>query len=132
MDVHIFNPNAESYRNCTPETCFRRHEQEKRRQYDQRVREIEHASFSPLVFSTSGGMGKSTSIVYKRLAHLISLKRDESYNNVIRWLRCRLGFALVRSQIMCLRGCRSLRSHNDTDCPTSIAQCVMEGCIPQN
>ena len=70
MDVRIFNPNAESYRNCTPETCFRRHEQEKRRQYDQCIREIEHASFSPLVFSTSGGMGKSTSIVYKRLAQL--------------------------------------------------------------
>ena len=33
---------------------------------------------------------------------------------------------------MCLRGCRSVRSHSDIDCPASIAQCVMEGCIPQN
>ena len=83
MDVQIFNPNAVSYQNLQPETCFKRHEQEKCRQYDQRVREVEHASFSPLVFSTSGGMGRSTMKVYKRLAHLLSVKRDESYNHVI-------------------------------------------------
>ena len=89
-------------------------------------------SISRLIFSTAGGMGKSTSIVYERLAHLLSLKREESYSNVIRWLRCRLGFALVRAQIMCLRRCRSLCSHSDIDCPASIAQCVPEGCIPQS
>ena len=86
MDVRIFNPNAALYRNQTPAACFRR--QKKRHQYDQRVREVEHASFSPHIFSTSGGMGKSTSIVYKRLAHLLSLKRDKSYSNVIHWLHC--------------------------------------------
>ena len=132
MDVRIFNLNAKSYRNQTPAACFRQHKQEKRHQYNQHMREVEHASYSPLVFSTSGGMGKSTSIVYKRLAHLLSLKRNEFYSNVIRWLWCRLGFALVRAQIMCLRGCRSLSSHSDIDCPASIAQCVMEGRIPQS
>ena len=132
MDVRIFNPNAESYCNQTPSAYFRGHEQEKRRQYNQRIRKVEHASFSPLVFSKSGRMGKSTSIIYKRLAHLLSLKRDESYSIVIRWLRCQLGFALVRAQIMCLRGCRSLCSHSDIDCPASIAQCAMEGRIPQS
>ena len=76
-DVRIFNPNAASYQNLRPETCFKRHEQEKRHQDDQRVREVEHASFSPLVFSTSGGMGQSTMIAYKRLAHLLSVKRNE-------------------------------------------------------
>ena len=55
MDVHIINPNAESYRNHSLETCFKRHEQEKSI-YDQRIRERKHASFSPFVFSTSGGM----------------------------------------------------------------------------
>ena len=96
VDVRIFNPNAESYRNYTPQSCLCRLEQDKRRQYDQRIRELQHASFSPLVFSTSGGMGKSvTSIAYKGLARVLSLKRDESY--VIRWLRCRLGSDLVRA-----------------------------------
>ena len=72
--MRVFNPNADSYRDLPPDAHFKRHEQvlEKRRQYGQRIREVEHASFSPLVFSTSGGMGKSTTIVYKRLAHLLA------------------------------------------------------------
>ena len=56
----------ESLHGCA---CLQWHEQEKKRQYDQCTREVEHASFSPLVFSTSGGISKSTSIAYKRLAH---------------------------------------------------------------
>ena len=43
---------------------------------------------------SSGRMGKSTLIVYKRLIHLPSLKRGESYSKVIRWLHCRLDIAL--------------------------------------
>ena len=63
---------------------------------------------------------RSTMIIYKRLAHLLSVKRDESYNHVIRWLRCYLAFALLQSAIMCLRGSRSLNTCND--CPSSISQ----------
>jgi len=36
--------------------------------YEERVREIEHANFSLLVFSTIGGMGPSTTVTYRRLA----------------------------------------------------------------
>ena len=56
-DVRVFNPFAQSHRNTPLAQCYRRNEMEKRRQYDERVREIEHGSFSPLVFTTSGGMG---------------------------------------------------------------------------
>ena len=45
-------PYAPSNR-CNP---YRQHETSKRRQYEERVREVEHGNFSPLVFSTSGGM----------------------------------------------------------------------------
>ena len=128
MDVRVFNPNCTSYQHLEPKPCFGRQEQEKGRQYSQCIKEVEHASFSPLVFSTFGGMGKSTAIVYKRLAHLLSVKREESYSNIVHWLRCRLGFALLRSSITCLRGSRSISINND--CPSSISQCVMEGCIP--
>ena len=98
MDVRVFNPNAESYRNEPIDSCFKRQEQAKRRQYEERIREIEHASFSPLIFSTSAGMSRSTSVFYKRLAHLLSVKKNEPYSCVIRWLRCRLGFALLRAK----------------------------------
>jgi len=45
-----------------PEPLYRQHENMKRREYEMRVQEIEHAygNFSPLVFSSSGGMGASS------------------------------------------------------------------------
>ena len=45
--------------------CYRQNEQEKRHAYDQWVREIEHGSFTPLVFSASGGMGPTARVFYK-------------------------------------------------------------------
>ena len=46
FDVRIFNPYAPS-NHCKP---YRQHETSKRRQYEERVREVEHGNFSPLVF----------------------------------------------------------------------------------
>ncbi len=58
FDVRVFNPFASSYRNTTLSQCYRRNELEKKEtiyNYDERIQEIEHGSFSPLVFSTAGG-----------------------------------------------------------------------------
>ena len=35
--------------------------------YKQRVHEVEKGSFTPLVFTTPGGMGNAAKITYKRL-----------------------------------------------------------------
>ena len=75
------------------------------------MREVEHGNFSPLVFSTSGGMGASTAVAYKRLAFLLSCKWKSPYCRVMSWLRCRLGFSLLHSAIMCIRGSRSSSGH---------------------
>ena len=74
--------------------------------YYQHVQEVEHGSFTTLVFTTSGGMGKCASVTYKRLASLLSTKQEQSYSAIIVWVRC-LSFSLSHSSIMCLRGARS-------------------------
>ncbi|XP_065914415.1 uncharacterized protein [Dysidea avara] len=84
-----------------------RHEAEKCRAYEERIREVEHGSFTPLVFSSSGGMGKAATTTYKHLAQLLSEKWSSPYSVVMGWLRCSLGFSLLRSSIMCIRGSRS-------------------------
>jgi hypothetical protein len=89
----------------------RRHKQEKKRAYDQRIREVEHGCFSPLVFSVSGGMGPAANVVYKKLASMIAAKHSQSYSQTINWLRCRLSFSLLRSSIMCIRGSHSSANH---------------------
>ena len=72
---------------CKPP--IKKHEQLKRRHYDQRVREIEHSTFTPLVLSTTRGMEKAATTFYKRLASFLSDKWDENYSHTMGWLRCR-------------------------------------------
>ena len=71
----------------------------KKRSYEQQIREIEHASFIPAVFATTGGMGRHATSLYKHIASLLS-ETAEPYNTVMAWLRCRMSFALLRSSIM--------------------------------
>lgn len=105
FDVRIFNPHAPSNRGTR---CYRKHENEKKRQYEQRVREIEHSSFTPLVMPATGGLAGEATVFYKRLASCLSTKWDQPY---MAWLRCRLNFSLLRSAIQCIRGARSTIGH---------------------
>ena len=82
---------------------------EKKRSYEQRIREVEHSIFTPLVLSSTGGMGKAATTFYKRLSSMLSEKRDVPYSTMIGWVRCRLSFALLRASIMSIRGARSSR-----------------------
>ena len=50
FDVRVFHPNAPSYLRTQPVSLFRRHELEKKREYGDRVRSMEHGSFTHLVF----------------------------------------------------------------------------------
>ena len=111
FDVRVFNPFAQSHQNTNISQCYRGQEMEKRRQYEERIREVEHGSFSPLVFTSAGGMGPTANVVYKRLASCLAEKQEKQYSTIIHWIRCRLNFSLLRSAIMCLRGSRSTRHH---------------------
>lgn len=108
FDVRVFNPYVVSSGTApTLAARYRRHECSKKRLYEQRIREVDGGSFTPLVFSCSGGAGPSATRYLKRLASLLSEKRDIPYSSTVGWLRCRLSFALLRSSLMCLRGSRS-------------------------
>lgn len=43
-------------------------------EYGGRMREVKYAVFTPLVFSTTGVVGKERTVAYKRLAELIAQK----------------------------------------------------------
>ena len=91
LDIRVFNPpnpSARSNRQTSLQAVYRRHEQEKKRQYDQHVREVEHATFTPLVLSSTGGMGKAATVFYQRLASMLGEKRGIQYSKTIGWLRC--------------------------------------------
>ena len=62
----VFNPIAATYRNKTLKSCYRRLEAGKRREYQDRILNVEHGSFSPLIYTTAGGIWV--------LLHLLSFK----------------------------------------------------------
>ena len=111
FDVRVFNPHAPSNRRIPLQSCYRKHEQTKKRTYEQRCREVEHASFTPLVMSATGGLAKEATTFYKRLASMLASKWDTPYSSTLRWLRCRLAFSLLRSAIQSIRGARSSRGN---------------------
>ncbi len=78
--------------------------------------EVEHGTFTPLVFTTTGVMGHECSVFYKTLAQKLSKKRNERYEDVMR-LRVQFSFLALKSTLLCLRGSRSVfkGSNLDTD-----------------
>jgi hypothetical protein len=115
LDIRIFNPNAFSYRNQSIDATYRRHELEKKRQYNARILEVEHGSFTPLVFASTGGMSKEATVFLKKVASDVATKEGEQYAHVMGLLRVRLAFKLMRAAITMLRGSRRRRRHIETD-----------------
>ena len=99
--------NAVSYRDLEPQQIYRIHENEKKRLYSEKVLDIEHGTFTPLVFTTTGGMGKECLNYHSRLGQLIAIKKGEQYVKTISWVRTRTSFALLRFASVCLRGSRT-------------------------
>ena len=86
-----------------PVFLYRQHETNKRREYGARLREVEHGGFTPLVFTTTGGVAPEAAIFMKHWASCLAEKRDENYLTTIGWLRCAISFCLLRSSLCCLR-----------------------------
>ena len=104
FDVRIMHPNSESYKNKTPQQLYLMQENEKKRKYNQRIIQVEKGTFTPLIFSTSGGMGPESTKYHRRVAELLSKKKNESFADTINFIRTRLRFCLLRSTLVAVRG----------------------------
>ena len=74
---------ARSYANFTPASLFRMAEKSKNRAYKERIREVEHGDFSPLVFTTAGGLAPQSQIVIKRIAEKLSENNRSDRKSVV-------------------------------------------------
>lgn len=70
FDVQVFNPHA---------PLNRHHNFASKRAYKQKVQEVEHGSFTPLVLPLTGGPGNPAPICYKRLASMLFTKHEQLY-----------------------------------------------------
>ena len=119
FDVKVFNPTAKTYLNQSLKAAHRSNEQMKKRSYNTRINLIDQGTFTPLVFTCFGGMSRECSTFYSRLAEMLAEKRSIHASKMKSWIRTKLSFCLLRSQITCLRGSRSIIRNNtpfqDTD-----------------
>ena len=93
----ICYPNEESYKGLTTKQIYRQHESEKKRMYASRVLEVEQGSFTPVVFTTTGGMADECKRYHSRMAELLSNKKGEDYSSTISWIRV----SLIRPPEVC-------------------------------
>ena len=120
FDVRVFNPLSKSHLNQRLETAFTSNENEKKRHYNQRIIEVEHGSFSPLMFTPYGGSGEEAERFLAELAHKVSDNKHMSYSTVIGWLTAKLSFNLLRSAVLCIRGSRAPRQEFNVDVTEAI------------
>ena len=67
---------------------------------------MEHSSFVPVVFATTGGQGKAASALFARIASKLCEKRRETFSDMMAFVRAKISFCLVRAMVASLRGHR--------------------------
>ena len=85
-------------------SLYQMHELEKKREHAERVQDVEHGAFIPLVFALTGGMARECSICFKRIADIWSDKKQMSFSQVLHLIRCRISLALLSSAIRAIWG----------------------------
>ena len=109
FDIMVFNPLAPSYLNSTLKASHKSNENLKKRKYNDRILQVEHGSFTPLIFTNFGGMGVEGSNFYKKIAEKLAEKRDIASTLAKSWVRTKLSFCLLRTTNLCIRGSRAKR-----------------------
>ena len=92
-----------------------KHEKEKKQEYNGRIMNIKHDTFTSLFFSVSGVLGNKCSMFHKHMAEKIAKNFNWSYQKVITVIRCKLSFIIMRSALLCITRSRSNYVLKDID-----------------
>ena len=106
FDIRITHPNAPSNRNRSLKQILLSNEQQKKTAYNARIIEIEHASFTPLVYTTNGAMGPEADRLHKTLCDKLAQKTNCSYSDTMNYVRKRMSFTILRTALISVRGKR--------------------------
>ena len=78
FDVRLFDLNASRYQS-------------------KRILEVEHASFTALIFTVLGAVDIECRTFLSKLSELLAVKKDLPKSTVTSWVRTKISFALIRS-----------------------------------
>ena len=109
FDVSVFHAPALSNASKSIPAMYQCHENEKKRCYNARVLEVEKESFTPLVFSTSGGiggMGGEAERLVKKLASKMKYHTGQRFSDAVGYIRKRLRYEILRTTVISVLGDR--------------------------
>ena len=66
--------------------------------------QVEHGTFTPIVTSSLGGLGRETNAFVSRLIEKLADKNGMEQSAVANYVRTKLSFQLIRSQVACILG----------------------------
>ena len=117
FDIRVFHAPAPTNASKPIPQMYLSHEGEKKRKYNARVLEVEKGTFTPLVFSTSGGMGAEAQRLVKRLAQRMEVATGQRYSDAVSFIRKRLRFELLKTTVIAMRGDRGSRARTLNEIP---------------
>ena len=79
FDIRLTNTNACSKKNLPVSTILKKHEKEKQRACNSRIMNVEHGTYTPLVFSLTSGEGPETSFFHEHIVQKIANKTEEKF-----------------------------------------------------
>ena len=106
FDVHVTDTDTLLHSQRVVTAVLFSAEEEKKKKYSEAAA-LRRASFTSLVVSVDGVLGREANVFVKQLAQKLAHKWDKSNSEVIGWMRARLSFAILRATNLCLRGSRT-------------------------
>ena len=77
LDARVFDPIAERYVHMDTLKAYQLNEKKKKKEELQRILEVQHGCFAPIVMSAYGGIRKGGNKFYNRLAELLVEKKNQ-------------------------------------------------------
>ena len=82
LNVGVFNLNAKRYAKIELSKAYEINEKEKKKTYNERIFQLEHGSFTPLVMLATGGMSRECK---NRCNNQVDPKKNCIFINKINW-----------------------------------------------
>ena len=103
FDVRVFNPNTTRYVKLELSKSHEINEKKEKKYYNERIVHIEHGRFTALIISAAVGISRECRKFYTRLSEMVSEKRDVNYSTIVKLIRRKITFALIKLIGLCTR-----------------------------
>ena len=104
MYRHVITPPLILIETWTSSRYIYKQNENDKRLYTQRVMDVEQGTFTPLVFTTTAGVGEECKRYHNRLAELVVAKKGEDYATTVSWIRSKVSFATLGRLYSVLEG----------------------------